>query len=200
MRSSTFSRALVQDSFRYSFCKDADQALLAPAKHSIFARGLASGFLPLEYPFFMFYLGLPRTRSTQTICLMQISWLSFFPFFFCPPLFRPFSSLFCPLPLFFNFSSTETRSFEPHTEAEFPAACNIYSFLGMSMRGKSINTAMDILAFALTHFSRTNFRKLMCANLCFQHDQSDFSKLVSVFLSFTNPDVHTARDITLLRD
>lgn len=100
MRSSTFSRALVQDSFRYSFCKDADQALLAPAKHSIFARGLASGFLPLEYPFFMFYLGLPRTRSTQTICLMQISWLSFFAFFLPSPFSSVFLSFLPPPPFF----------------------------------------------------------------------------------------------------
>lgn len=31
--------AHVYSSFRYSFCKDADQALLALPEHSIFARG-----------------------------------------------------------------------------------------------------------------------------------------------------------------
>lgn len=38
--------ARVYSSFRYSFCKDADQALLALPEHSIFAREIsASGLL-----------------------------------------------------------------------------------------------------------------------------------------------------------
>lgn len=42
--------AHVYSSFRYSFCKDADQALLALPEHSIFARGSPErSSLSLEY-------------------------------------------------------------------------------------------------------------------------------------------------------